>query len=59
MKKSGQVLSYSQEASYWEAALPLGNGRIGAMVYGGAEQIRDRVQGGYPAGSFGERRSGG
>lgn len=38
MKKSGQVLSYSQEASYWEAALPLGNGRIGAMVYGGAEQ---------------------
>ena len=26
---------YRQEAEYWEEALPLGNGRLGAMVYGG------------------------
>ncbi len=29
-------LWYDKPASTWEAALPLGNGRIGAMVYGGA-----------------------
>ncbi|MGD7653573.1 MAG: glycoside hydrolase family 95 protein [Verrucomicrobiales bacterium] len=28
-------LWYSRPASYWEEALPLGNGRLGAMVYGG------------------------
>lgn len=28
-------LWYEKPASVWEAALPLGNGRIGAMVYGG------------------------
>lgn len=27
-------LWYQRPASYWEEALPLGNGRIGAMVYG-------------------------
>lgn len=30
-----QKLWYDQPASQWEAALPLGNGRLGAMVYGG------------------------
>jgi alpha-L-fucosidase 2 len=29
------VLHYDKPARHWEEALPLGNGRIGAMVYGG------------------------
>ncbi|SDL49862.1 glycoside hydrolase family 95 protein [Kriegella aquimaris] len=35
------VLWYDQPASIWEEALPVGNGRIGAMVYGksGEEKI--------------------
>jgi len=28
------VLWYDKPARYWEEALPLGNGRLGAMVYG-------------------------
>ncbi len=32
------ILWYDKPAGYWEAALPLGNGRMGAMVYGG---VRD------------------
>jgi alpha-L-fucosidase 2 len=35
-------LWYRQPAEKWTDALPLGNGRIGAMVYGGAEQ--DHIQ---------------
>ncbi len=31
-------LSYDKEATNWNEALPLGNGRIGAMVYGGVSQ---------------------
>jgi alpha-L-fucosidase 2 len=36
------VLWYQQPASQWVEALPVGNGRLGAMVYGGApgEQIQ-------------------
>lgn len=30
-------LWYESPASFWEAALPIGNGRIGAMVFGGLE----------------------
>ena len=30
-------LIYNRPAAYWEEALPLGNGRLGAMVYGGYE----------------------
>ena len=26
---------YSQEAANWNEALPIGNGRLGAMVFGG------------------------
>ena len=29
-------LTYHRPASFWEEALPVGNGRIGAMVFGGA-----------------------
>lgn len=35
-------LWYEQPALTWEQALPLGNGRLGAMVYGGVE--RETVQ---------------
>jgi len=39
-KKTRNVLWYKEPAGIyngWECALPLGNGRIGAMVYGGVE----------------------
>ena len=29
-------LWYDEPASRWEEALPLGNGRLGVMVYGGS-----------------------
>jgi alpha-L-fucosidase 2 len=32
--QSDPVLWYDQPAVFWEEALPLGNGRLGAMVYG-------------------------
>ena len=35
-------LWYAKEAGTWEEALPLGNGRLGAMVFGGV--FRDRLQ---------------
>ncbi len=35
-------LWYTQPATEWTAALPIGNGRLGAMVFGGVE--RDRLQ---------------
>lgn len=40
MKKD--ILWYEQPASEWIEALPLGNGRMGAMVYGGA--IEETIQ---------------
>jgi alpha-L-fucosidase 2 len=33
-------LWYEQPASVWTEALPVGNGRIGAMIFGGVEQER-------------------
>ena len=36
------VLWYDKPAEYWEEALPLGNGRIGAMVYG--NPVKDEIQ---------------
>lgn len=36
-------LWYRQPATVWEEALPLGNGRMGAMVFGGVEQERIQV----------------
>lgn len=35
-------LWYNEPAENWEEALPIGNGRLGAMIYGGVEQ--DRIQ---------------
>ncbi len=36
------TLTYDRPADYWVEALPLGNGRLGAMVYGGL--TRDTIQ---------------
>lgn len=46
-------LWYKEPASYWEEALPLGNGRIGAMVWSGIDQEKlslneDSLWSGYP-----------
>src|SRR5690348_16687238 len=35
-------LWYNQPAEKWTEALPIGNGRLGAMIFGGVEQ--DRIQ---------------
>ncbi|HCT17135.1 MAG TPA: hypothetical protein DIW36_07120, partial [Ruminococcaceae bacterium] len=37
MKKGSQYLWYSHPASAWVEALPLGNGSLGAMIFGGVE----------------------
>ena len=47
------ILWYDRPARYWVEALPLGNGRLGAMFYGGAsvEQIQfneESLWSGYP-----------
>ena len=34
MNEKTELLYYAEPAYYWEAALPLGNGRLGAMVHG-------------------------
>ena len=39
---SDLTMRYDRPASYWVEALPLGNGRLGAMVYGGIPQ--DTIQ---------------
>ncbi len=36
----GQSLWYTRPAAFFEEALPIGNGRIGAMVYGGVDTLR-------------------
>ncbi len=36
----GLCLWYPKPATKWEEALPVGNGRLGAMVFGGVEQER-------------------
>jgi len=41
-KSSDLVLWYDEPAAKWEEALPLGNGRLGAMVYGGVQ--KDQIQ---------------
>ena len=41
-KKNATVLWYQKPAQNWNEALPIGNGRIGGMVFGGirSEQIQ-------------------
>ena len=53
MNRGTNLLWYRQGARSWNEALPLGNGRLGAMVYGGARQERlclneDTLWSGYP-----------
>ena len=38
--RRGLVLWYKQPAAAWTAALPIGNGRLGAMVFGGIAEER-------------------
>lgn len=37
LKKGSQYLWYSHPATAWVEALPVGNGSLGAMVFGGIE----------------------
>ncbi|TYP73084.1 glycoside hydrolase family 95 protein [Paenibacillus methanolicus] len=46
-------LQYNSPATYWTEALPVGNGRLGAMIFGGVERERiqlneDTLWSGYP-----------
>ncbi|WNQ12780.1 glycoside hydrolase family 95 protein [Paenibacillus aurantius] len=41
-KPSGLRLWYDKPAAKWEQALPIGNGRLGGMIFGGAAQ--DKIQ---------------
>jgi len=41
--QTGSKLTYDQPAEKWTQALPLGNGRIGAMVFGGVEDERLQI----------------
>ena len=52
-----KILKYSFEAQYFEEALPLGNGQLGAMVYGKSDCERvsinhDTLWSGKPGDSF-------
>ena len=38
MSKNNTFLFYDAPASYWEGALPIGNGRLGAMIRGGTHE---------------------
>lgn len=41
LTRGGETIAwYQQSANAWHEALPVGNGRIGAMVFGGVEQER-------------------
>ena len=47
---------FEQPASCWEEGFPLGNGRIGAVMYGGStreilKMNEDTLWSGYPTGS--------
>jgi alpha-L-fucosidase 2 len=41
--ESNFTLTYDQPATRWTEALPLGNGRMGAMVFGGTEDERLQI----------------
>jgi alpha-L-fucosidase 2 len=55
-----KVMYYDKPANKWTEALPLGNGKLGAMVYGGVEKEKialnlDELWSGYPNDSYNER----
>ena len=41
--ESNLKLTYDKPASKWTEALPVGNGRIGAMVFGGTQEERLQI----------------
>ena len=41
--RAGFSLTYDKPAEKWTEALPIGNGRIGAMVFGGTEDERLQI----------------
>lgn len=52
-RKNDWKLWYKQPASAWEEALPIGNGRLGGMVFGGIQEERvalneDTLWAGFP-----------
>ena len=54
MNNGRNMLWYREPARSWNEALPLGNGRLGAMVFGGVREERialneDSLWTGYPA----------
>ena len=56
------MLYYKKSAKYFEEALPLGNGRMGAMVFGGTKTERialneDSLWSGYPKDNNKDRKS--
>lgn len=42
VKNASKLLWYKQPADDWNKALPLGNGRIGAMVF--SQPLEERIQ---------------
>lgn len=53
MSRDSEILYYKRPAKTWTAALPLGNGKIGAMIYGAAQKEivslnHDELWTGYP-----------
>jgi hypothetical protein len=52
-RTSAKKLWYRQPAEQWEEALPIGNGRLGAMIFGGTDKERlqlneDTLWSGFP-----------
>jgi alpha-L-fucosidase 2 len=41
--ESGPNLHFDQPASKWSEAIPLGNGRLGAMIFGGVQEERYQI----------------
>ena len=55
--QQSDLLQYDKPASFFEDALPIGNGRIGGMVYGGISKDRISLNeaalwAGYPVDSI-------
>ncbi len=53
MARDSELLYYKKPAKTWTSALPIGNGKIGAMIYGGAQNELislnyDELWTGYP-----------
>ena len=42
-RRKGMELFYDSPAKFWTEALPLGNGRLGAMVFGGADKEKLQI----------------